>query len=197
MNKLAKLISFVLHPVVFFLAIPFIIVYHQDANFFYAVKWEIFSAIFGFLMVLLFLWARRKGIFSNEDITERRERFDFYLLLWIFAVLYLVVVLGFKGLSFSLSLVSFGVVSGILLFAFMNYFIKISIHAAVSCAFVVTMSLLYGMPGFQATFWIVPAVFISRFLLKRHTVKEIFAGGFLGSLIALSIFKIAELLYLP
>lgn len=197
MNKLAKIISFVLHPVVFFLAIPFIIVYHQDSNFLYAVKWEIFSAIFGFLMVLLFLWARRKRIFSNEDITERKERFDFYLLLWIFAVLYLVVVLGFKGLSFSLSLVSFGIVSGILLFAFLNYFIKISIHAAVSCAFVITMGLLYGKPGFQATFWIVPAVFLSRYLLKRHTVKEIFVGGFLGSLIALSIFKIAELLYLP
>lgn len=196
MNNLAKIISLVFHPVVFFLAIPFLIVYHQDSNFLYALKWEIFSFIFVSLVIVLLIWAKWRKIFSNEDITERKERYDLYLLLWIFAVLYLVVVLGFKGINFSLSLVSFGVVVGIILFAVFNYFIKISIHAAVSCAFIITVSLLYGRMGFVSTVWIIPAVFWSRSWLKRHTLKEIFVGGFLGSFITFAIFRIAEFLYI-
>lgn len=196
MKKIAEFISFIFHPVLFFAITPYLIVYRQTANSAYALKWEAFSFIFILSAAVLFFWAKWRGIFSDQELTKKKERYDFYLLLWVFAVLYLVVAFGFKGLSFSLSLVSGGIVLGLVLFAIINYFLKISIHSAVSSAFVATVSILYGFMAFWLSFWIIPVIFWSRITLKKHTLKELLSGAILGTTITLLVFLAGKFIYL-
>lgn len=191
----AKAISLIFNPAIFFLIMPFLVVYRYSQSGFYALKWEIFSSIFLFLGILLFFIGRFKGTFSDEDVSNRKERFRFYILLYSLGFIYFVLSLFLKGIFFPLSIISFGIILGILVFNLVNYYTKASIHAGVACAFVMSTGFLYGWKILLGLIWIVPLVAWSRIITKNHTVKEAILGGFLGGIITLLTFFIGKEIY--
>lgn len=195
MIRFAKLVSLIFNPVVFFLIMPFLIVYHQTQSGIYAFKWGIFSLIFPAFGIAFLLIGRISGVFSDEDISVREERHRFYIILYSLAFLYFIIALFLKGIFFPLSIITFGIILGILIFNIFNYYIKASIHIGVACAFVVTIGILYGFKFFLITAFIIPVLAWSRVVMKRHTFKEIIIGGTLGVLITIVTFLIGKQIY--
>lgn len=191
----AKFVSLLFNPIVFFLIMPFLVVYRQTQSGTYALKWQIFSSIFLFLGLVLFIIGRIKGAFSDEDVSKREERYKFYILLYILGFAYFLIAIFLKGVFFPLSIITFGIILGILVFNFVNRFIKASIHVAVSVAFVITIGFLYGWIYLLLTLWIVPLIFWARIVSKRHTVKEAIIGAILGLIITLATVLIGKVFY--
>ncbi|MDP2649326.1 MAG: hypothetical protein Q8P10_00625 [bacterium] len=188
----AKFFSFLFHPVIFFLIMPYIVVYKHTNNNFSALKWAFFSSIFIFIALILLILGRIKGVFSDFDISKREERFKFYFLVFLLAFIYFVIALFFKGVFFPLSIIVFGLIFGLIIFDVINNYLKASVHVGVICAYVTTITIVYGFIGFLFSFWLMPLVFWSRLELKKHTFQEGMAGGFLGAIITIITFLIGK-----
>lgn len=195
MKFLALFISDLFHPVIFFLIMPYLVVYRQTTDSAYALKWMLFSSVFIVLGILLLIVGRLRGTFSDGDITKREERFRFYFFMAILAFLYLFVTIYFKGFFFSVSVIAIGVLLAIVTFWIVNYYIKSSIHIGVATAFVSTVAIMYGSIGFYMAAIVLPLLIWSRLSLKKHTPYEIIAGAGLGFVITSITFYLGLLLY--
>lgn len=192
---LAEIFSFLFHPVIFFLGMPFFVVYKTSHDQFYAFKWGFFSALFILCGVVFILWGKKVKMFSDIDLSNKNERAKFYSVSVILALVYFASSLFFKGISFPLSIIGFGILLGTLVFGLVNYRIKASIHAASSCAFAVSLGILYGPIAFLLAAIAAVLVIWSRLTLKRHTHAEASIGGILGIILTLIIFFIGKMLY--
>lgn len=195
MLALARFLSFLFHPVTLLLPTPFLIVYKETYNGFYALKWEVFSFFFIFLGIILFLLGRFTGLFSDSDLSKREERYAFYKMLLFLVFLYFLLSVFFKGIFFPMSIISLGILLGIAGFEIINKHIKASIHVGVASAFVVTLSLLFGSHAVLASVWTIPLVSWSRIALKKHTLTEILVGGFFGTAVTLLTFLIGKYIH--
>lgn len=193
MKLIAEIVSLIFNPILFFIIMPFIVIYKKTGDSMYALKWEMFSFIFVIIFIAFFLWEKKNGSFSDFDITKRQERKKLYIFLLFLTCAYLVIPLFLKGIAFPMTIIAFGIVFGIAVFATANYFIKASVHMGIACAYVITISLFYGWIGFLFSFFIIPLIVWSRLVLKRHTKKEIIVGGILGTLVTLTTFLFANL----
>lgn len=191
----ASLLSYIFHPVIFVLLMPYFLIYRQTQSMLYALKWEIFSSFFIFLGLILVVLGKKRGIFSDYDLSKRNERWKFFAIVLSPALLYLFISLFLKGMFFSTTIISFGVILALFMFALVNKFIKPSIHSGVACAYVLSVALLYGPIAFLVTFWMVPVVIWARLSLKKHTVNELLVGGVIGTVITLLTFLVGAYLY--
>lgn len=191
-KQFAKLISFVFHPVVFSILIPFLFIYNQTANVFYGLKWMIFSCFFLFITLIIFYLLRPKEFFRDFDISYKEQRHLFYSTALLIAVVYFIASLLFKGILFPLSIVSLGIILGLVVTDFVNYYMKVSVHMAIATAYTVTIAMLYGIGPFFAFVWILPVMGFSRLQLKKHTDKEILTGMLLGTGITIVTFFIGR-----
>lgn len=181
MKILAEIISLTFHPLTFFLFMPFLVMYRQTESGWSALRWELFSCLFIFLGLIILYIGKRKGFFSDYDVSLREQRKLFYIIVLTVAAVYLLVALLFRGMFFPMSIITFGIILGLIVFAIINNYVKASVHAAVSAAYVITIGFLFGTLGFLATFWIPPVVCWSRYTLKKHTAKELIFGIIIGS----------------
>lgn len=191
-DRLARLVSIVIHPAILILAMPFLVVYRQTESSFYALKWQIFSAGFVLFAGFLVLLGERLKIFSDSDLSKKGERYRFYTMVSILVILYIAIVVFLKGIFFPFVIIGFGALFGITLFAIANHFFKISMHSGAVCAFVISVGILYGANALLAIVWIVPFMIWARIRLKKHTIMEAFSGGALGGIIALVTFLVGR-----
>ena len=192
--RIARLISFIFHPVVFILLTPFTIVYHQSFDIEYGLKWVIFTSLFLFLGLLTFFFLRPTQFLTDFDISKRQNRPLFYAVALLFALLYFITSVILKGIFFPLSLVALGIILGIILFEVANFYLKVSVHGALVAAYVVTVGLVYGPLAFLIICWMPVAVAWSRVVLKRHTKLEIWSGIGIGILVSLLTFAVVKIL---
>ncbi len=196
MIRFARLVSYLLHPGLLLILMPYLIVYRETYNSFYAFKWLTFSSLFTLVIFGILIIGQRRGIFSDADISIREQRYRFYLFGFCLALIYLATAVYFKGILFSISIAAIGSVVGIAASALINYFyIKDSIHMAVLCAFVITLGILYGPVIFALLVWTIPLMAWSRITLKRHTISEVIVGSILGSITTILTFLFAQYLY--
>lgn len=192
MNKyrFARLVSFAFHPAVFAILVPFLVVYKESASILYGLKWAFFSSFFLFIAGGLFFILRPKAIQEDTDrdfdIAHKENRHMFYSIAALFAVLYFIISLIFKGVFFPLSIVALGILFGIILFDVLNYYIKVSVHAAVVTAYIITFGVLYGILPFLGVVWTLFLVIWSRLYLKKHTNAELLAGVLMGTVVTLA-----------
>lgn len=191
----AKLVSVIFHPAILILFLPFLVVYRQTESSLYALKWQMFSALFVFLAGFLVFLGEQLGVFSDSDLTKRKERSKFYTMAIILLLLYISVVLFFKGIFSPLVIIAFGALLGVVFFAIINHVFKISLHSGVACSFVITVGILYGINVFFATIGIVPLLIWSRLALKKHTLIEAISGGLLGGTITIATYIIGKIFY--
>lgn len=195
MNKtlLAEIISFLFHPIVFALFVPFLIIYHQTANAYYSLEWMGVSAFFLIIACIVFFLTRRKEFFSDFDIAKKEKRFAFYSISCIICIVYFIMAVLYKGIFFSLTILSLGIVIGLIILEMVNFYLKVSLHETVVAAFAVTVGLLYGFGAFFLSLWLVVLVGWARFKLKKHTRQELFVGIIVGCLITLITYAIGKL----
>lgn len=193
MKLLAKVMSYLFHPVLFFLIMPFLVVYKETSNSLYAVKWMMFSSAFVIFGVMVVFFETMKGNFSDFDISIRRQRSQFFITALILGLLYLAIALFFKGFVFPLSIMALGIALGISTFAIINRFIKASIHVGVVCAFVISISIIYGLYTLPYLILLIPVVAWSRLVLRRHSIVEVLTGGVAGTLITIVTFLIGRI----
>src|SRR5579859_562654 len=98
MKFFARFISWLFHPALFALLLPFIIVYWQTTDTLYALKWVAFSSCFLVLALIIFYFVRPKEFFSDFDIQKREQRVAFYTISCGIALLYFLAAVYFKGL---------------------------------------------------------------------------------------------------
>lgn len=189
---LAEIISFLFHPVLFFFFMPFLIVYHTSQSGLYALKWQFFSSVFIFIGLLIYLWGRWKGVYSDFDLSKKEERAKFYSRIWPLALLYVLIAVFFKGIYFPMSIIALGLFVALIIFSAINQYTKASIHVAVSSAYATTVGIIYGPLALFFASLIVPCVIWSRIRLKRHKESETMVGAIFGICIPLVMFIIAR-----
>lgn len=191
MKRFAYFVSIIFNPIFLAFLLPFFLIFRFTNSGLYSLKWLLFSSIFIFLGGFFIIFERVKGNFSDIDVSIREQRPKLYAFLLFLAFIYLIISLVLKGYTFPISIVSFGLVLAVIVFASVNRFIKASGHVGVACAFVLTIGLLYGFFSALLIVWIIPLLAWSRLVLKKHTILEIAVGGILGTSVTLATFYIS------
>lgn len=150
----------------------------------------ILTAVILFEFVLLFgyfLLARRRKEISDWDISDVRQRRRLYLLTSV-CLLSLLVFFRIFGNPFLFNL---GLILCFLTLAVtaITFFWKISVHAVANTTFILYLNFLFGWQYFWL-FLILPPLLWARFVLKKHTPKQLLAGVLLPTVVVLSFFLV-------
>lgn len=179
-HKISKIISEFFSPLV---SLFLFFIYRSIRD--YSLK----DSLFYFLPILLIIiipviiwlvWNVKTGRYTNMDVSNRVQRKTFYIFTAITVILYLLFHFVKNGSVDFLMLFIL-----ILLFALQvsNFFIKSSMHTAFN---VFVAALFYSSNWKMGIAWLGIAVIvgITRVILKRHTVKEVFMGAGIAFLIS-------------
>jgi len=194
MKTFAQYISRLFHPMTLIILTPFIILYKQTSDAFYAFKWMVFSLLFLFLAMMIFYVCKPKELLKDFDIEKRENRIVFYSIGCIVAIGYFFVAVLFKGLLFPLSIVALGIIIGLVILEISSFYIKVSVHVASASAFAITMGALYGIYVFLVACAIVPVIAWARVVLRKHTNVEVLAGAIVGSFVTALTLTIGKLI---
>lgn len=179
-HKISKIISEFFSPLV---SLFLFFVYKSIRE--YTLK----DSIFHFLPILLIIilpiilwliWNVKTGRYTNMDVSNRVQRKTFYIFTAVAVISYLLFYYIQNG---SIDLLMLFIL--ILLFALQisNFFIKSSMHTAFN---VFVAALFYLLNWKMGIVWLGIAILvgITRVILKRHTIKEVFMGAGIAFLIS-------------
>ncbi|PZP48967.1 MAG: hypothetical protein DI598_08975 [Pseudopedobacter saltans] len=124
------------------------------------------------------LWKTRKGDYSNFDVSNQQQRKKFFP----FAIALLTIVsiyFWWSGQSPVLVHSTFIFLILLILFAFVNFKIKASMHAGINF-YIVSILLHYNLGIGIGVLLLSVLVALSRLVLKRHTLVEIVIGTIIG-----------------
>lgn len=180
---IAQIISTVLNPIFLLIPVPYFLVLKSTHNQQLSNFWEIFSLIFILIFSIFILIGVEKKIFSDLDISKRKQR----PLLFIFAIglaaIYTVLLYFLKAPEI-LFIAIFTLILGLVIFEFVNRVTKASLHVGTVAAFSTSLFLVYdGISLF--TFLLIPLVAWARIVNHNHTKQQTIIGGSLGILITL------------
>ncbi len=190
---IAKIISFVFHPVFSLTCLLSILVYSGDYHSYFLNPAQkllllIASFIFTVLLPLLnFIVLKKMGYIRSFEVTERSERILPYLSALVLhgGLFYILMDVEVPSFYKALVLVSFFV---ILVTFILNFFIRLSAHSSAAGAFLAILLLHEGLNSAPSLIWISIGISIcgiigsARLYLEAHTEKEInvgFSAGFL------------------
>ena len=124
-------------------------------------------------VVIWLVWNVKTGRYTNMDVSNRVQRKTLYIFIAVCVIVYLLYHYIRNG---SVDLVMLFIL--ILLFALQisNLFIKSSMHTAFN---IFVAALFFSLNWKMGLLWlgIAALVGITRVILKRHTVKEVFMGA--------------------
>src|SRR3989344_6331915 len=192
LRNLARLISFLLSPLILFLPTPFILVLKETGNISYSLKWTFFSYIFLFSIVLFVLLGMLIGFFSDYDVSKKEERPKLFAFFGIATFLYLGALILLDGPKV-LYLVIFGIILGVFIISLVNNWIKASIHTATVSAFTLSLVILFGNTFIPALL-LIPAMAWARIKIKKHTPLETLTGGLLGITLTIIVYDVGRLI---
>ncbi|WP_027376238.1 phosphatase PAP2 family protein [Kaistella palustris] len=178
--KISKVISGFFNP------LTSLLIYFLYAS---SLEFSFKQTLFIFLPILLFtvvpitvwiIWNVKKGRYTNLDVSDRRQRKGLYF--FIAGALSLYLLYDF----FVQDHLDFTMIFILLLLVILqvsNYFIKSSMHTAFN---VFVAALFFALTPPLGTVWLCMAIVvgITRVVLKKHSVKEVFTGGFIAVLVS-------------
>ncbi|QBA23632.1 ABC transporter permease [Chryseobacterium indologenes] len=131
-------------------------------------------------VVVWLVWNVKTGRYTNMDVSNRVQRKSLYIFIAVCVIVYLLFNYIRKGY---IDLVMLFIL--VLLFALQisNLFIKSSMHTAFN---VFVAALFFSLDWKMGLVWLGIAVLvgITRIILKRHTVKEVFMGAGIAFLVS-------------
>ncbi len=190
MMGFAKAISFFLGPVFILLPVPFILVARFTQDYYYALKWTVFSYAFVLSVAVFVIIGVLLGVFSNFDVSKREQRpplFSFSAFA-MFCYLVSLIVLGGPKILF---LALFAIVLGLITIVVLSRWIKASIHVATATCVILLIGMIYKGYSFILLV-LVPLLAWSRVKTKEHTVFETIIGSILGVALTLIVYTISR-----
>ena len=190
MMGFAKAISFFLGPVFILLPVPFILVSKFTQDYYYALKWTVFSYAFILSVAVFVIIGVLLGVFSNFDVSKREQRpllFSFSAFA-MFCYLVSLIILGGPKILF---LALFATVLGLITIAALSRWIKASIHVATATSVILLIGMIYKGYSFILLF-LVPLLAWSRVKTKEHTAIETIIGSILGAALTLMMYTISR-----
>lgn len=137
--------------------------------------------IFTALPIIIWIyWNVKTGRYTNMDVSDRVQRKSLYLFIAACILIYSIYHYYINGyLDFVMLFIT------ILLFALQwsNLYIKSSMHTAFN---VFVAALFFAFSTKFGLFWLFIAILvgITRIILKRHTIKEVFMGAGIAFLVS-------------
>ena len=190
----AKVVSFVLNPIVILIPLPFYLVYETTAQIYPSIFWTLISFVFFFIFFIFIAIGVRLKYFSDFDISKRKQRPVLYFFAIFLAILYTISLFYFQAPKI-IFISAFALTLGLIILQIVNYFLKASGHVAVVTTFVTSMVIIHKEPYYLLGYGFVLLVGWSRIKLKRHTPLETLAGGILGVLLSIIAYIIAKQIY--
>lgn len=186
--SLAKIISFVLNPLIVIVFLPFFLVYKSTHDVTVALHWTSYTMFFLLAIAGLVYFAVKKKIFTDMDVSRREQRPLLFAIAMLFGVTYLTSLVLLQA-PYLLIIVTCGILGGIVIVSIINQHIKASIHVATMTALALTVAIGYG-GYFYFLILLIPLLAWARIKTKRHTVTEAITGGIVGSLLSLSVYSV-------
>lgn len=178
MQKLARIISGIFNPLVLVVFITAGIVYQETGNLVYSSKWLIVASIFSILFALFIVISIKKGIFSNFDVSTKKQRPLLFLAGAIGTILCIVFVKVTNGSDHLLVSLFVGLL-GLGVYQVLVSKIKASVHMGMLTVFVCFFISLFGLIALPLIL-LLPVVGWARVKEKEHTVPEVIAGFLIG-----------------
>lgn len=178
MLKLAQIISGVFNPLVLVVFIAAGIVYLETNSIIYSTKLFLIFAAFSVLFALFIIVSIRKGVFSNFDVSTKKQRPLLFFAATI-AVICGMFFVHFAKVSNSLMVGLLIALLGVGTYQLVLPKIKASVHMGILTVFISFFIFLIG-------YWALPLVLLlpvvgwARVKEKEHTVPEVLAGLLIG-----------------
>ena len=131
-------------------------------------------------VVIWLVWNVKTGRYTNMDVSNRVQRKTLYVFIGSCVIVYLIFNYIRNGYT---DLVMLFILILLLALQISNFFIKSSMHTAFN---VFVAALFFSLDYRMGIVWlgIAALVGITRIILKRHTVKEVFMGAGIAFLIS-------------
>jgi membrane-associated phospholipid phosphatase len=184
----ARIISTLANPVFILITLPYFLIFKQTNNPTQALNWELYTLIYLSIFCAAVLFGVKKKIFSDIDISNKKQRPLIYLTGVLLSIIYLINLHLLKGPPI-LSITTLGIILGITAASLINIKIKVSIHVASFAALTTALSIIYG-GYFLFALLLIPLISWARVKIKRHTIKEVVTGATLGILLSLIMYTI-------
>lgn len=186
-KRIASLTSNILNPFLVSLVVIVLLSFKSASSTSEAIKWSLILVAISILPVfsiILYLVHsdRLEGIFINV----RKQRHKIYLLAIFFTVASFIILLYLEAPTILIATFVAGL-SAIVVFMFINFLWKISLHTAFAAASVTVLTIIYGSIG-AATAMLIPPVAWARIELEHHSLAQTIAGAILATLIVLVVF---------
>ncbi len=190
MMFLARIISNIFNPIILFLAFPYILVERATRNFQVALEWEIISVFFLGIVTLYMVYEVHRGVFSDLDVSRKKDRPRLFLFLSIITLLYMLVLFVLKA-PFILLAVTFGIIIGIFISSIVTIWVKASMHEATSTALFTALGIAFSGWYFLLLL-LIPVLGWARVKTKRHTILEVCVGVMIGLLLAIFVYYLTK-----
>lgn len=178
MKIIAKGLGVILHPVLLVLIGVFTIVQATTGLVEEAFYWTILSTFFATIIGAFVFIGVKKGFFNNFDVSNRRQR----VILYPFAILVVVFFAMFVYFSngpLILVISSIILIVSLAILDAVNQRVKASIHVASVASLATGFVLLHGI-NYIIILILIPLSAYARIASKRHTLREVIIGAFLG-----------------
>ena len=194
MTFFARIISFLLSPMVVSFPALYLLVDKVTNNNIYALKWTIISYFFIFAVAIFVIACVLLGIFSNFDVSKREQRPLLFSFVGLMALFYFIFLFVFNGPKI-LFVVIFAVVLGLIIVSIVNQWIKASMHVAIISSIIFGVAIIYG-GAYLLSLSLIPVMAWSRVKIKKHTPLEATIGGILGGLLTIIMYIVSRQLFL-
>jgi hypothetical protein len=186
--SLAKIISFILNPLIVIIFLPFFLVYKETHDLSGALHWTYYTMFFLAAIAGIVLFAVKKKIFTDMDVSKREQRPLLFDIALLFGVTYLTCLVLLQA-PYLLLLVTSGILGGIIVVSIINTKIKASIHVATMTALALTVAIGYG-GYFYLLLLLIPLLIWARVKTKRHTMAEAITGSVVGAFLSLAVYSV-------
>lgn len=135
---------------------------------------------------LYFIWALRKGIISDIDITKRQQRYGVMTLMLVLQLISLKLIYSLGNARLlELSLI----IDAVFICTYLITLVwKISLHMTINVIGILLFNVLFDWQHLYLLA-LIPLVMWSRLFLKKHTLSQLLAGTLVSGLIMLAGFQ--------
>lgn len=193
MDRIARVITFIFHPIVLVTPSVFFIIKVSGANTNEAILWSFISLCFVLAIAAYIRVGIKMGVFSNFDVSKREQRIYLFPAVLLAGFVFLLSLLVFNGPLILLYAIIYFIVS-VAILALVTLKIKASIHVGSITAAVISIIYFFG-DKYLLLLLVIPVMAWARIIEKRHTLRETVVGFILGFLLAfLGIFGVQYLM---
>ncbi len=187
-HETARIISSVIHPIIFPLFTIMVIAYSRNNDLKYSLILMLIALVVAALpLAALVIFQVRRGHWTDLDVSQRTQRYFLYPFSIISIILVLII---YAQLRASYALLTLGAMfTANVINGFVNLKWKISAHATAAAACATLLWLFTFVWGPLAA---IAAILVSwsRVELGRHTTGQVIAGSLVGFTSALAIFEL-------